>query len=383
MADWQARLVELKLAGNSWNDIAYTLTNEYALPFTHESVRSWWRRNKVKLDSQQDCLTPSDVVEQHGLDTEQWKVMSYRSQKNDSRLTVKPRMPGITFEEIDQYFDSRKFDCAKTVTYHYQYDPEGEILEIDMPDLHSGLFSWHKETGEDYDVKIASHRFQCCMNDIIDRCRGRRFKQILFVNLGDFMHIDNDRQETTKGTFQQSDGRTAKIFDYSLDMLIDGITMLGNIAPVEVVYVPGNHDRVTGYMLFRSIEMAFRNDGNVTFDVTPDPQKFRLVGNTLIGWTHGDMPQKNMARWLQGTARKEFGLSRFAEIHAGHFHSERKRELKLTDDDDSGIIIRYLPTICSSSYWEHQQGYMSASRSVISYVWNETNGLREIWNSNV
>jgi UDP-2,3-diacylglucosamine pyrophosphatase LpxH len=165
-------------------------------------------------------------------------------------------------------------------------------------------------------------------------------------------------------------------------MLVDSITMLGNIAPTEVIYISGNHDRLIGYALMKAVAMAFRKDANVTFDTASDPQKFRLVGITLIGFTHGDMPAKNMASWLQHRARKEYGMSLFAEIHAGHFHTtktvEAKRDVNQTEDI-GGIIVRYLPTICNASYWEHQQGYVSGLKSVVSFVWSEENGLREMW----
>ena len=259
-------------------------------------------------------------------------------------------------------------------------------MEIDLPDLHSGLLAWRKETGEDYDIHIAKESFYQCIYDIVDRCKHKRLKKIIFVTLGDLLHFDNDNQTTTKGTFQQADGRLTKIFDATMDMLIDGITIIGDIAPVEVVYICGNHDRTTGYMLLKAVENAFRRDDNVQFDTEPNPQKFRRFGKVLIGWTHGDMQKQNMSGWLQQSARAEYGQSEFAEVHAGHYHSlkaiETKRDLTQTEDS-GGIIIRYLPTICNASYWEHQQGYISALKTMMCFVWNEETGLREMWYSNI
>lgn len=344
-------------------------------------------------------MTPEFILLAHGLDVNKWEVVSYKNNfwnsqvkggdkqiSYQSKLTAKPKTDTITFSDFDRYFQSKTFSNDKPITTATQYDPNGETLEIDLPDLHAGLLAWRMETGGDYDLTIARDRFFSCINDAIDRCKGRKFKKILFVTLGDLLHFDNDKQETTKGTFQQADGRTAKIFDCVLDMLIDGVTMLANIAPVEVIYLSGNHDRVMGYALMKAVEKAFVKDDNVQFDTTPDPQKYRLVGVTLVGFTHGDMPTKNMPSWLQHRARKEYGESKFAEIHAGHFHSvktiEAKRDFNQTDEI-GGIVIRYLPTICNASYWEHQQGYVSGMQSVMSFVWSDTVGLREMWYSNL
>jgi len=154
------------------------------------------------------------------------------------------------------------------------------------------------------------------------------------------------------------------------------------IAPTEVIFVEGNHDRNSSFMLAKAIEMAFETHPNVSFDTDPNPQKYRLIGSNLIGWTHGDMPKKNMPYWLQQIARKEFGESKHAEVHAGHFHSQQTGEIKNTVED-GGVIVRYLPTICSSSAWEHQQGFAKTEKTVMSFVWNKEYGLRDIWFSNI
>jgi len=343
-------------------------------------------------------MTPEYMMKAHGLDPYKWKIVTYcnnnwhsqikggkRLLMCQSKITVKPH-DGISLSDMDDYFANKKFEYDKPLTEPLNYDPAGEILEIDLPDLHSGLLAWKNETGEDYDVHIALKHFYQCFYDIVARCKGKKIKRILFATLGDLLHTDNDNQTTTKGTFQQSDGRLTKIFNATLDMLIDSITILGGIAPVEVIYLPGNHDRTTGCFLIKAVEMAFRKDSNITFDTKPDPQKFKLCGNVLLGFTHGDMPSKNMVSWLQQSAREEYGLSKFAEIHSGHWHSEKTQEVKKDTTqtiDDGGVVIRYLPTICNASYWEHQQGYNSAVKAMMAFIWNETTGLREAWYSNI
>lgn len=344
-------------------------------------------------------ITPEFILEAHGLKPSAWDVVSYKNNfwntqikggakqiSYQSKLTAKPKTGGVTFDDISKYFESRKSGIPIPKVKQLQYDPKGEVLEICLPDLHSGLLSWRMETGEDYDLHIVQERFYQCAYDIVERCKGRRFKKIIVATLGDLLHFDNDNQTTTKGTFQQADGRLSKIFDFTLDMLINFVTILGDIAPVEVIYLPGNHDRVVGYMLLKSLEMAFRRDDKITFDTTPNTQKYRLIGCVLLGWTHGDMQKQNMANWLQHEARKEYGESKFAEVHSGHNHSlttkEAKREFT-QEGEVGGIIIRYLPTICNASYWEHQQGYTSAIKTMMCFIWNENTGLRDTWFSNI
>lgn len=342
----------------------------------------------IELLSGQE-ITPDIVMKAHNLKADEWKVISFTSNAWQSqvkggkkivlwqsKITVKPRVSNeITFADVDRYFANKDFSVP-VVAMKDDYDPTGEVLEICIPDLHAGLLSWRYETGEDYDLNITRERFFKAISDIVARCAGCSFSKIMLVTLGDLLHTDNDNQTTTKGTFQQVDGRLAKIFDYTLDMMIDAINILSDIAPVEVIYLCGNHDRVLGYTLIKAAEKAFTYNERVTFDVSPNPQKFRLLGTTLIGWTHGDMPKKNMQGWLQDRARKEFGESIYAEIHSGHYHSENVLEA-------SGVIIRYMPNIAAASYWEHQQGFPHTNKTVVCYRWHLKKGLRSIWYNNI
>lgn len=341
-------------------------------------------------------LTPDRILELHGLNPDEWEVVIYTNNnwqtvnKKDgtaldlfqSKVKARPAVSKVPFKALDEFFATRDFSKPPLLTNPMQYDHNGEILEVCLPDLHSGLFSWRYETGEDYDIHIALQRLYAAFDDILSRCYGKKFKKIVLASLGDLLHVDNNKQETNKGTFLQADGRFAKIFEATLDALIKKIEELCYIAPVEVVYVPGNHDLNTGYALMVACSKAFRNDPNVEFDIMPNPQKWRRWGNVLVGWTHGDMPRKNMSLWLQQRAREDFGKSKYAEIHAGHYHSQQGIEFKTTDEN-AGVIVRYLPTVCSSSNWEHQQGYGNSVKTVVSYVWNEDCGLRETWYSNV
>jgi hypothetical protein len=179
--------------------------------------------------------------------------------------------------------------------------------------------------------------------------------------LGDILHIDNNNNTTTKGTPQSVDGRIPKIFDTALDILIDTIDKLLELKiPIQVVTTLGNHSRTLEYAAFRALEMVYKNNPNITFDNSPNPQKIVKIGCNLVGLCHGDMPKKNLGKWLQRDYRKEYGQSRFAEIHCGHLHEEAVKS-------DGGILVKTLPAICESSNWEHEEDIMRIKELCVSY----------------
>lgn len=329
-------------------------------------------------------ITPQVIMEAHKLATNEWDVIAFTSNcwqqqtagggKIDlcqSKLTVKPKkQPEISLADVDAYFDEKRFKPIVPPT-DYKYIDDGEVLEVTYVDPHNGLLAWQNESGENYDLKIAQERFLKCAWDIVNRCKHKKIKRIILCILGDVLHTANDNQTTEKGTLQSVDGRYVKITDTTEATIVNVIAILKSIAPVEVVWVSGNHSRISEYLVMRSVEKSF---SDVKFDIAPNPIKSIKIGNALIGLAHGDMPKKNITQNVDREARMIGGI-KYIEQHCGHFHSEITTWV-------NGIIVRYLPCLCSSSAWEHQQGYLNF-KAMISFVWSETNGIREYWVNNI
>jgi len=329
-------------------------------------------------------ITPQVIMEAHKLATNEWDVIAFTSNcwqqqtagggKIDlcqSKLTVRPKkQPEISLADVDAYFDKKRFKPIVPPT-DYKYIDDGEVLEVTYVDPHNGLLAWQNESGENYDLKIAQERFLKCAWDIVSRCKHKKIKRIILCMLGDILHTANDNQTTEKGTFQSVDGRYVKITDTTEATIVNVIAILKSIAPVEVVWVSGNHSRISEYLVMRSVEKSF---SDVKFDIAPNPIKSIKIGNALIGLAHGDMPKKNITQNVDREARMIGGI-KYIEQHCGHFHSEITTWV-------NGIIVRYLPCLCSSSAWVHQQGYLNF-KAMISFVWSETNGIREYWVNNI
>jgi hypothetical protein len=95
--------------------------------------------------------------------------------------------------------------------------------------------------------------------------------------------------------------------------------------------------------------------------------------DNLVMWTHGDMNKSNLKSLLHREARAEYGRSKHAEIHAGHYHHERTIE-------GDGVTLRYIGSMARSDNWHKRSGYTGARENVTSFVWSD-GGLEEIWYS--
>lgn len=332
--------------------------------------------------------SPESILKAHGFNPSEFELVSCRNSiwntnskngiKNlySSKIVVKPSSFSLNLDYLDKYFKEKEFSHMRKIPKYKIEEKDGLILEIDVADFHIGLLSDENEVGESYNTEIAIRYFNFCIDNIIEKTKNKKISKIVFVNLGDFMHINNSEGTTAKGTKQDTCERTTSIFVKALDMLIDNIEKLAEIAPLEIVSVSGNHDRETSFYLFTSLEKAFRKDSRISFNVGPNPFKAKRYGKVLLGWTHGDVKKDNYTDWLQVHYSKDYGNSQWREIHSGHYHSQKLL-------DKSGVLVRFLPKMCASSAWEHMNGYNAATKSMVSFLWDPNKGLDEIWLSNI
>ena len=339
-------------------------------------------------------ITKELILKLHHLPAEEWEVVTYKNNfwhsqvkggrrlvMYQSKLLVRPRQQAIPFDAIRKFFEETTFDVKRTPIQPLQHDPSGDILEIDVADLHNGMYAWVEETGAAYNTDVAREFLRRALADILGRCQGRKFKKIVLALLGDLLHTDTDKQTTTKGTLQQVDGRESDVYIQTLDMLIEMIDALCLMAPVEVIYTRGNHDYLLGWSLAKCLEQAYRFDPNVTVDASPDTQKERLLGCVLVGLVHGSMPEKNLSSWLQVRARKMAIPIRFMEVHTGHRHDLKVKE-RIQTESVEGIVVRTMPALCNSSTWSHNEGLVAAMQAVVCFIYDD-NGLHSQWYCNM
>lgn len=338
-----------------------------------------------------------ELLKAHGFNPQEFELINARNSRwngsNEegrvrfsSRITVKP-IKGVTATKckdiLEDYFSNLRQRMLDGEVVNFRlgpkhFDSEGDILEVDLADLHLGLYCSEEEVGEKYNTNIAKKRVEDAIRDIEGRCVGRKFRKVVFAVLGDLIHVDNLNNSTTKGTRQDVDSRLHEMFNESLDLMIMAISRLGCIAPIDVVWNSGNHDMVTGWALGKAVEMAFIKDENVHFYNNFTPRKALRYGKVLIGWSHGEEKEQVLARWLQNEYAVDWGKSLYREVHTGHLHHSSSFKSVL-EDSNEGVVCRGINSLCPSSSWEHGQGYPKMAKQMQCFVWNVDKGLQEQW----
>lgn len=277
----------------------------------------------------------------------------------------------ITLESIREYY--QKTNKVNKASFP-RYKPSNKrILDINTADWHLGARFYNKNWS---DVEDA---FPAMFSDILNRinnCKGI-FTKIYFNLLGDVAHYQN-RQQKTERNMQTVEGNgmnPLEIFDIASSMCISAIDQLLQIAPVEMLYIPGNHDGDLLYYLLARMKSHFYDVGTFSVDLEHASRKVRMFGANLRGWEHGEMPKKNKIHWLASEHAPLWGKSQYRETFAGHWHHEEVIE-------HGGVKTRILPAVAPKDFWHHRNGYNGNIRATMSFVWEEDRlGWADIWQS--
>ena len=245
----------------------------------------------------------------------------------------------------------------------------GKLLTVEYVDFHLGKLAWHEEVGQNFDMKIGLSMFDHVLVDTLITANQIKPEKIVFTVGNDFFHFDNIIQETTKGTRQDTDTRWQDLFVKGVDALINAIDSLSHIADVEVLYVPGNHDKQTSFDAFMCLKYFFHGNINIKFNENIQTRKYLLWGNTLLGFAHGKDEGKRIFECMQVEAAEQWGKSKFREFHMGHLHTEQDTIEK------GGVIYRRLPTVTSTDAWTFESGYVGSVRKVKLFVYDKECGL--------
>lgn len=239
-------------------------------------------------------------------------------------------------------------------------------------DVHLGQFSWGKETGGNYDLKIAKEQFQSSVSRLM--AKSPNSEQALIVVLGDYFHAnDNDAQTKKSKHHLDVDGRHDKVLFLGVELLIWTIDMaLQKHAHIVVHIKRGNHDPEAHKALLAAL--WFRYMGNPRVEISRDPRDLFVFeyGINMLGFTHGDeLTAAKIPGAMAAFYPEEWGRTIERYGFSGHFH----KEVKFVDEH-SGAVSEILPAFTEKDAWNRGKGH-SSMRGLVSITFNKYEGRDE------
>lgn len=411
------RIIELgalvKSGEATWQKVAETINKEFGVDMSSEAVRKRYNRmpEDTKIDITQEYTTEYNngtieaqkIVEYNkeifgdknkllsylGYNPNEWEFVyvtfSTWNQHTKEQLTkqlyavkfkVKPILNEANIEEAIEAAKELIQKEIKPLNIKRQSKKgldENKLMEIPSIELHLGKMAWGGDTGQDYDKNIAQNRFYEIMSSILEIQEQEQCGNALITIGNDFFNSDTVNATTTKGTPQTNDLRWKKMFLIGLKLYTEFIeTLRTKFNNIDIRLCSGNHDKMSSFYLYITLQQYFRNDTSITFsDDYKDYQCYQF-GKCAIFFGHGDGNLKRIIHSIPAEFYKEWGSSYFRELHLGHLHKE------VVVDDESGMITRRIGSPTGTDQWHYEERFIGATQKHQIFIWDKTKGLKSI-----
>lgn len=314
-----------------------------------------------------------DAVRQCKVDAKTWEVDTYSTKE----LSSGEFLYTIYFKRIKNLINLNELkndirDLSEIVGRKSYTEKTNPLLfEFSFPDFHFSKLAWEEETGNNYDIKIARNLLRKATDYVLEQAEKFDIGKIIVPLGNDLFQTDNNQNTTTAGTPQSVDSRHHKMFREGYKIVIEIINKLLEIAPVDVIACPGNHDQSCTLYLTELLDCYYSKNENVKVDTRAIMRKYYRWGQNLLGFTHGNKEKINDLSVIMATERKrDWAETKYKFWRLGHFHTN-----KMYIDEKCGVIIEVLPSLSATDAWHFEKGYVNNIRGIVSSLYDKDKGL--------
>jgi len=324
----------------------------------------------------------SEIIEHFNIDTKKWKIVNiYHKTSFGGKysITVQTNLlkgvESIDYSGVFENFikeNNLKILSSPTKTFEKSNKELNCTVVINLADLHLGKLVSESETGDRYNIDIAKDRFLTCIKYLSQKayqCYG--VKKFILSTLGDTLHTDNLKSQTTAGTYVESDTRASKTFQTALELITQSVDILKEYAPeVEFININGNHCELSEQHLGIALKAFYRNDKSVKVNSDPKNRKHILIGTNLLTWNHGDTNIATLPLTIATEIPEMWGKSTFRLVQLGHLHSTKKRVYQ-SEDEFNGVIVRHFSSITSTDFWHDKNNFRGSQKRGTALVFSD------------
>jgi acetone carboxylase gamma subunit len=236
-------------------------------------------------------------------------------------------------------------------------------VEISLSDYHLAK----RTVDGDNSVEARAKRYLDVAQSLINKVVSNyHIDTVILPISNDFFHTDNYQHQTTQGTPQDTIMDYSEEYELGFSILVDTINMLRQYAShVVVVLVQGNHDRTKSFYLAHALDVFFKGTHDVDFIREHSVVKGITLGNTFIGWHHGNCKIEDLPLLFATHPQysQSFGNAKYREVHTGDKHHYMAKEIK-------GVRIQQMPSLSGTDRWHLDNNYVHSVRAALALVYD-------------
>jgi len=299
--------------------------------------------------------------------TNYWSKMLPSGKFTSSVFSKRKEAKDYSPEDFAKFLENYKPNNIEITKPSFQVDKDYVDVEISISDYHLAK----KNVDGDNDIITRAVRYVHVAQSLIDKVEAcYNINTVVLPISNDYFHTDNYQHQTTNGTPQDTIMDYADEYEVGFGILVDTINMLRkHSSTVKVVLVQGNHDRTKSFYLAHALDVFFRDTEDVEFIREHSVVKGLTLGNTFIGWHHGNCKLDDLPL-LFATHPKyshQFGDAKYREVHTGDKHHYMAKEVK-------GVRIQQMPSLSGTDRWHLDNNFVHSIRCALVLVYDSIKG---------
>ena len=292
------------------------------------------------------------------IDTDKWKLSQYWNKQMGDHWRVSALVSQIKnpeeklFEDLLKNWTPKKYKISN-IPYKNIFTDDPHCAVISLQDIHFG-----KEGNDTIDKD-----FEDTVKNLVSRANAiHHIETMYFVVGGDLINMDTFQGTTTSGTPLDNCMSATEAYVQAFDAMHWAVTYIkAHCDKLVVVYVPGNHDRLSSFHLAHALSRSIDCD-KITWDVKYEERKVHVWHNNFNAFEHGDKRSKNNPLIYASEYPKAWGDTTNRTLFKGHIHTDRKVEY-MTSNETAGFIEKTLPSLGKTDYYHYSNKYVGNRRS--------------------
>jgi len=318
---------------------------------------------------------PKDDIELaklHKINLDKYVITNYWS-----KLLPSGKFSSSVFSKLKQPKDYTAEDFAKFLqNYESTFTTQPVMVDEDKEtvDIELSLSDFHlakRIVNGDNSIENRKATYMNVLVDLLAKVlRNYNVRTVVFPISNDFFHTDNYQNQTTAGTPQDVIVEYGEEYEHGFDLLVKAIELLyKHCENVQVLLVQGNHDKTKSFYLAHALQVYFNNATGITFDRRESELKATILGNTFIGYHHGNCKLEDLPLLFATHPQysSAFGNATYREIHTGDKHHYMAKEVK-------GVRIQQMPSLSGTDRWHRDNNFVHSIRAALVLVYNNEHG---------
>jgi len=343
---------------------------------TETTIRNFAEERKVNLERGTIESTividyePKDDLELaklHKINLDKYIITNYWS-----KMLPSGKFTSSVFSKLKQAKDYSPEDFAK---FLQNYKPNNiEVTKSpnfkDVVNVEISIADYHlakRVVDGDNSPKARAERYFDVAQSLINKVISNYHVDTVILPISnDFFNTDNYQNQTTNGTPQDTIMDYSEEYELGFSILVDTINMLRQYSSqVVVVLVQGNHDRTKSFYLAHALDIFFKDVLDVDFIREHSVVKGLTIGNTFIGWHHGNCKIEDLPLLFATHPKysQAFGNAKYREVHTGDKHHYMAKEVK-------GVRIQQMPSLSGTDRWHLDNNYVHSVRAALALVYD-------------